>query len=239
MTLCECGCGQETAMYRGKPRRFIHGHHRKGKTLHEIPTCRICGETLTEDNWYPANKNKCYYICRSCSNAESLEWRKKNPEKTEQLIEKCNRKFGRAPLNENRECPKFLGEHVAERVLRHVFKDVVQMPANNHGFDFICNHGKRIDAKSSCIHIEGGNRRIRWQFHINKNTIADYFVLLAFDNRNDVNPLHVWMFPGHVVNKQTTISISESTIDKWDEYRLDIDKVISCCNTIREVSTHE
>jgi hypothetical protein len=137
------------------------------------------------------------------------------------------------PMGENRNCSSFLGVHVAERVLRHVFKDVVQMPTNNHGFDFICNHGKRIDAKSSCKRIEGSNEHIRWQFHIDKNIIADYFVLLAFDNRDDTNPLHGWMIPGHVVNNRVTISISESTIDKWDEYRIDIDDIIDCCDSMR------
>jgi len=29
---CECGCGQETNMYRGKPYRFVAGHHSKNKT---------------------------------------------------------------------------------------------------------------------------------------------------------------------------------------------------------------
>ena len=27
MTLCECGCGQETKIYRGKPNRFVQHHH--------------------------------------------------------------------------------------------------------------------------------------------------------------------------------------------------------------------
>lgn len=29
MPLCACGCGQEARIYRGKPRRFIHGHNGK------------------------------------------------------------------------------------------------------------------------------------------------------------------------------------------------------------------
>lgn len=30
--LCECGCGQETAIFRGRSRRFIHGHHWSGRS---------------------------------------------------------------------------------------------------------------------------------------------------------------------------------------------------------------
>lgn len=29
--LCECGCGEEVTVYRGKPRRFVSGHNGRGK----------------------------------------------------------------------------------------------------------------------------------------------------------------------------------------------------------------
>ena len=35
MKLCECGCGGEVNIYRGKPKRFINGHHTKGKKRSE------------------------------------------------------------------------------------------------------------------------------------------------------------------------------------------------------------
>lgn len=33
MVLCKCGCGEETKIYRGKPREYIHNHHMRGKKL--------------------------------------------------------------------------------------------------------------------------------------------------------------------------------------------------------------
>ena len=33
--LCECGCGGEVNIYRGKPNRFIQGHNTRGKKLSE------------------------------------------------------------------------------------------------------------------------------------------------------------------------------------------------------------
>ena len=33
--LCECGCGGEVKIYRGKPRRFIQGHNGRGQKLSE------------------------------------------------------------------------------------------------------------------------------------------------------------------------------------------------------------
>ena len=128
----------------------------------------------------------------------------------------------------NRECPQFLGVHIAERVLSRVFKDVEWMPQGNRGFDIICNHGKRIDVKSSCTQKNGG-----WHFNINQNKIADFFLCLAFDNREDLTPLHAWMIPGSAVNHIVATSIRPSTIHKWDAYMIDTSKISACCDEMR------
>lgn len=122
----------------------------------------------------------------------------------------------------------FLGVHIAERVLSYVFKDVEVMPYGNPGYDFTCNKGKLIDAKSSCIRKDGS-----WMFSIRRNIVADFFICLAFDNRKDLTPLHAWMIPGNKLNHLKTTSISQSTIHKWDEYRLDLSKISACCDEIR------
>jgi hypothetical protein len=70
-----------------------------------------------------------------------------------------------------------------------------------------------------------------WLFTINHNTTADYF--LAFDNRKDLNPLHVWLLPGIVFSHLASTGIRPSTIDKWDAYQQDISKINTCCDTIR------
>lgn len=104
------------------------------------------------------------------------------------------------------------------------------MPHNHQGYDFICNHGKKIDVKSSCILKNNQG----WNFNINKNTITDYFLCIAFDNRHDLNPLHVWMMPSDKVKTKTSIGISKSTIGKWAEFELDISKTLMCCNTLKQ-----
>ncbi|MCK5027433.1 MAG: hypothetical protein KAS07_03365 [Candidatus Pacebacteria bacterium] len=125
--------------------------------------------------------------------------------------------------------------HVAERVLSKVFKDVQEMPYGYKGYDFICNKGKKIDVKSSCIYIDKrGNRSGTWSFCIKKNKIADYFLCIAFDNREDLNPLHIWLIPGHIVNHLKSAAIAESVISKWGEHRLDIDKVTACCGIMKD-----
>lgn len=135
----------------------------------------------------------------------------------------------------NRECTCFLGVHVAERVLSHVFKNVKRMPHNNPNYDFICNKGLKIDVKSSVTHTKQQKTRMRkwWCFSIDKNTVADYFLCTAFDNRDDLNPLYLWLIPSEAISMKVLISISDTTLYKWDSYRMNIEKVVDCCETLK------
>lgn len=135
-------------------------------------------------------------------------------------------------MSENKKCSLFLGVHVAEKVLSMVFKDVENMPHGNPNFDFVCNRGKKIDVKASCI-LHYAGRSGRWMFCIKRNAMADYFLCLAFDDREDLNPLHIWLIPGSAVNHQVCASIAITAIHKWDAYRLDVTKVELCCDTLR------
>ena len=197
------------------------------------PICKKCGVELTDENWYPSQQKTRDYICKSCDSKRQSkrykQWRAANPERAREKSERNTRKRGHQPFNKNKKCPSYLGVHVAERVLSHVFKNVQRMPMNNPGYDIICNHNKLIDIKSSCK----GKNRNRWSFTIKHNATADYFLCLAFDDREDLNPLYVWLIPGKKINHLTGASISLSTIHKWDEYRLDITKIMLCCDTIR------
>lgn len=133
------------------------------------------------------------------------------------------------PFSKNTSSSSYLGIHVAERVLKHVFKNIKIMPTGNPGYDFICNKKMKIDVKSACI-----SKRNNWGFNINKNITADYFLCIAFDNRKSLTPLHMWLIPGNHINHQLTASIKESTITKWKKYELDISKTLQCCNEIKQ-----
>lgn len=136
-------------------------------------------------------------------------------------------------MKTNRECPVFLGVYVAENILSKIYKNVIRMPYANPEYDFICGKGYKIDVKSSCIHKNNFNYN-SWSFTINKNIIADYFLCLGFDNRNDLNPIHIWLIPGYIINYKNNQRISESKLSKWEKYEQPIDKIISCCNTMKE-----
>lgn len=143
------------------------------------------------------------------------------------------------PMDKNKECASFLGVVVAEKVLSKVFKNVKKMPNNNPDFDFICNKGYKIDVKSGCLLKKDRSLNKRWIFRTRKNIIADYFLCLAFDNRENLNPLHVWLIPSKKIADKGSISIynSETSLQKWKQYELEekLEKVILCCNTMKKV----
>jgi hypothetical protein len=137
------------------------------------------------------------------------------------------------PLHENKDCASYLGVHVAERVLAKTFENVKRMPFGNKGYDFICGRGYKIDVKAAT------RRRYKtclvdsWMFHIYKNTTADYFLCIAFDNRVDLTPEHLWLIPGNVLNTKQGTAISESTLGKWSKYEQPLEKVTNCCTMLK------
>lgn len=66
------------------------------------------------------------------------------------------------------------------------------MPYRNHGFDFLCDKILKIDIKSARL-ING-----QWQFQIRYNYIADYFMLIGFNDKNDeengLRYINIWWF---------------------------------------------
>ena len=217
--------------------------------MNKIKKCSVCGEMKAHYAFGMCQKcyTKQYYALhreeaasyREAHKEEAASYREAHREeaasyreahKEEQMT--WRRANGCKSISENKECALYLGVHIAEQVLSKVFKNVEMMPVHNPGFDFICNSGKKIDVKSGCrrIHHYGSDS---WQFTINHNTIADYFLCLAFDNRTDLNPEHIWLIPGADVNHLTRTSIAVTTLDKWASYKLKIDKIIKCCNTIK------
>ena len=95
-------------------------------------------------------------------------------------------------MSENKECASYLGIYIAEEILPLIFDDVVRMPDGHKDYDFICIKGYKIQVKSSCLR----NIYDKWIFMIRKNKIADYFFMVAFDNRDDLNVLHMWLIKG-------------------------------------------
>ena len=120
-------------------------------------------------------------------------------------------------MHKNTECGLYLGVHIGEKVLSKIFPNIKIMPPRNTGYDFIWN-GYKIDAKTACLTEKSSTQ---WHYLIKKNKIPDYFLCLAFNNRINLTPLHVWFIPAIAINHLTGTSISISTINKWDIYKID------------------
>lgn len=200
--------------------------------------CCKCGETKPLDEFN--NKKDGKYgkgsHCRKCDNEKSREYHQNHREERREYrkgyYEETGReKRGHQSMYENKLCPQYLGIVIGERLCRHLFKDVEVMPYGNPKFDIICNRGKKIDVKISCIRL-GKNKKPtinNWTFNIRKNTVADFFILVAFDNIESLNPIHMWMIPGNEINNNLGESISSSTIHKWDKWKKDIKHAQLCC----------
>ena len=197
--------------------------------------CTRCREFKPETEFYKNRSMKSGLAswCKTCA----AEYSKQNNARIAIRVSKRNHITGRnLPMDKNRQCPMFLGIYVAERVLSLVFKNVKRMTINNKGFDFICGRGYKIDVKSACRRARTGHSN-SWSFRIGKNKIADYFLCMAFDDRESVNPEHLWLIPGRIVNNQTSIDMTESMLRKWSKYEQPLDNVIQCCNVLKTDTT--
>ena len=183
-------------------------------------TCTRCGCHIGEQRY------RHRLLCDGCGRLDSRE-----------STTASRRRKGMKSADQNPSCAQFLGVHVAENILSKVFKDVVRMPNCNIGYDFVCNNGFRVDLKSSCTQQRDGGSD-HWQFSINHNVVADYFLCIAFDNRADLTPLHCWLIPCHVVYDHRKTSVSLSTLSKWHEYRVDkMDEIMEQRDKMRSPQT--
>lgn len=97
-----------------------------------------------------------------------------------------------SPVKENRKMAKFLGVHIAENAVVKLFEGAQRMPYNNIGYDIICPKGYKMDVKATVL-----SRYNIFNFHISRNMIADYFILVAFNNIIELEPLHLWIIGGN------------------------------------------
>ena len=92
------------------------------------------------------------------------------------------------PYKENRLLKSFIGSYIAENGVFQLFEGSKKMKRNNPGYDIICPKSYKLDVKASVL-----SRFNTLLFKIKKNQIADYFILVAFDNVINLKPLHVWI----------------------------------------------
>lgn len=197
------------------------------KHASEIHNCIKCNTNLViGENWGEWNAKFGIYVCKKCVNKR---------------VNAYNHTHGKTiPMSQNTACSSFLGVHIAEGLLNKFFKnEVKRMAYGNRGYDFICGKGYKVDVKSSCIHKHRntGKKTIysKWGFSIRKNKVADYFLCIAFDNRESLCVLHAWMIPGKDVNDKNGIAISTKNVNRWKHYEIDSSLINECCITLKSV----
>lgn len=130
-------------------------------------------------------------------------------------------KKGTSPMEDNEDCSSWLGVYIGEIILSKAFSNIVRMPNNNPKFDWICDKGFKIERKTAVL-INGC-----WSYNVKYNNIADYFLLIAFDNRTNLEPMHIWLIKTEEMVRKGTRA-GGYTIDKmWNR------KSIQICNNVR------
>ena len=187
--------------------------------MEPLKQCGRCKQNLpvsmfSKDKHRPDGlNNKCRVCCKAA-------WTKYSAEK-----------LGAKPMSENKECSQYLGIVVAEKILSKVFKHVERFPLHNHGYDFICGKGFKIDVKSSDV-IQRTKNSQQWQFDIRKNKECDFFLCIAFD-RSELKPLKLWLIPSRIVSHLETLSIGQSRFSMWSQWEQPLDKVVACCDSMK------
>ena len=166
----------------------------------------------------------------------SRTWKKNNPDKVKQYKSQYYQKHIKPQDNikNNPNCSLYLGYYISESVLSKNFKSVIRMPANNPGYDFECSKHYKIDVKSS-IMLHNQSKHGYWSYIIKENKVPDYFLIIAWDSRENLNPLHIWLIPGKLINHKKILYIGNSTkgINKWKKYSKPTNIVESNCQTFK------
>ncbi len=195
--------------------------------------CPSCKRSLPKSRFSkdPSSRDGLHGWCKECVSKYQKEHRPESSAREKKWRIATGRK---RPIEEARDSSVWLGCFIAERALSGFFDDITRMPPNNPGYDFICGKGYKIEAKSSCLY-HGPYGNPRWSFGIRKNRIAEYFLCLGFDDRSSLEPLHVWLIPGHIVNHLWGLSITTApnSIQKWSRYEKPIGRVVKCCDRLK------
>ncbi len=142
-----------------------------------------------------------------------------------EYLDKCKQKLGyedfneyqkelswnkglKSPMSENDNCNSYLGvvigEESSDKILIEIFGTIEKkMPYGNIGYDRIVKGRYKIDIKTSVL----DNKLNRWTFDIYRNKTATHFLLIAFDNRDNLNIIHVWLIKGEDIIRGRKLSL--------------------------------
>lgn len=196
-------------------------------------------------DWARQNKNKIYryVIDAGCKTwPEYLDKCAKNrgfKNHTESVREWTHEIGITLPMSENKYCSSYFGIYIAENYIMKTFEDPIPAPPNNPYFDWTCKRGQKIQHKARCLGWTG------WKFnHIDFNPIADYFILSAWNDRDDLIPLHIWMFHRDDIvrgdpfwmRRSLNISDTSKRLKEFEKYEVTdrLEKLNELCKKLQE-----
>ncbi len=145
------------------------------------------------------------------------------------------------PMSENEDCESYFGVYIGENYISKLFENPIRMPPNNPGFDWICKNGKKIQCEARCLHYIDGV--FGWSFTIDYNNMADYFILSGWNNRESLEPIHIWMIHkndeirGDIFWRRGGFWITNTSkkLKEFEKYELSdkLDKLKEYCKNIK------
>lgn len=181
---------------------------------------------------------------------------------------------GSSPMSENDSCSSYFGVYIGENLFKEylltIFERVEIKDYGNHGYDFVCKNPikdfinkypqfklvtdreYKIQLKLKCLYHRidcRTDKSPQWRFDIKNNNIPDIFILAGFDDRESLQPIHVWLFlkydmirKGNSYTKiekfwkrdSFTITDNPEYIKRFEKHEIPIDKLEELCNEINE-----
>lgn len=185
---------------------------------------------------------------------------------TTEYRNEMNHEMGRfSAYSDNSECPTYFGQYIEEKYVSQIFdhpvpfefpKDELGRITDNHKpYDYLCKKGLKIKMVSSVCHTSPskvskvtGDMLPYFEYAIRKNSVPDYYILSAWDNRESLDPLFVWIIKSNEIfittqsrklfwdRENLSISFNENGIKKMKQYEANdkLDKLKEICGRYEE-----
>ncbi len=141
----------------------------------------------------------------------------------------------------NKDLDQYFGIHIAEKYVSSLFEDVIRLPINYLGYDWICKRGYKIQHKASCLIDKGSG----FFYKILNNDMADYFILTGWNNRKDLVPMFILLLRSDEIirgkpfwmRKTFYITNKPEYLLEFDKYNLidKLEKLKEYCKVVKEI----
>lgn len=117
------------------------------------------------------------------------------------------------PESENKDCSRYFGNYMEKKYVMQIFEDPIpfeyekdkmgRIIDRTKPYDYICKKGLKIKHIASCIRTDKlhviscfGDPLLYWEYLIKNNNVPDYYILSAWNDRDSLEPLYVWIIRG-------------------------------------------